>query len=76
MYGISQGLAGHRAPARLHLPPPYQFQSNHLQPQKQDPPEKAINSAANTVGWELGRQIVRGLFGMFRKQKRRKGARR
>lgn len=29
--------------------------------------EKAINSAANTVGRELGRQIVRGLFGTFRK---------
>ena len=34
---------------------------------KQDPLEKAINSAANTVGRELGRQIVRGLFGTFRK---------
>ena len=34
---------------------------------KQDPLEKAINSAANTVGRELGKQIVRGLFGTFRK---------
>ena len=32
---------------------------------KQDPLEKAINSAANTVGRELGKQIVRGLFGTF-----------
>ena len=34
---------------------------------KQDPLEKAINSAANTVGRELGKQIVRGLFGTFRR---------
>ena len=34
---------------------------------KQDPLEKAISSAANTVGRELGKQIVRGLFGTFRK---------
>ena len=34
---------------------------------KQDPLEKAINSASNTVGRELGKQIVRGLFGTFRK---------
>ena len=34
---------------------------------KQDPLEKAINSAANTVGRELGKQIVRGLFGTRRK---------
>ena len=34
---------------------------------KQDPLEKAINSAANTVGRELGKQIVRGLFGTRRR---------
>ena len=34
---------------------------------RQDPLEKAISSAANTVGRELGKQIVRGLFGTFRK---------
>lgn len=34
---------------------------------RQDPLEKAINTAANTVGRELGCQIVRGLFGTFRK---------
>ena len=34
---------------------------------KQDPLEKAINSAANTVGRALGKQIVRGLFGTFRR---------
>ena len=34
---------------------------------KQDPLEKAINSAANTVGREVGKQIVRGLFGTFRR---------
>ena len=34
---------------------------------RQDPLEKVINSTANTVGRELGKQIVRGLFGTFRK---------
>ena len=34
---------------------------------RQDPLEKAINSAANTVGRELGKQIVRGLFGNFKR---------
>ena len=34
---------------------------------RQTPLEKTINSAANTVGRELGKQIVRGLFGTFRK---------
>ena len=34
---------------------------------RQTPLEKAINSTANTVGRELGRQIVRGLFGTFRR---------
>ena len=32
---------------------------------RQTPLEKAINSTANTVGRELGKQIVRGLFGTF-----------
>lgn len=34
---------------------------------RQDPLEKAINSAANTVGRELGKQLVRGLFGTLRR---------
>ena len=34
---------------------------------RQTPLEKTINSAANTVGRELGKQIVRGLFGTFRR---------
>lgn len=34
---------------------------------RQDPLEKAISSAANTVGRELGKQIVRGLFGNFKR---------
>ena len=34
---------------------------------RQDPLEKAINSAANTVGRELGKQIIRGLFGNFKR---------
>ena len=34
---------------------------------RQTPLEKAINSTANTVGRELGKQIVRGLFGTFRR---------
>ena len=34
---------------------------------RQDPLEKAINSAANTVGRELGKQLVRGLFGTRRR---------
>ena len=31
---------------------------------KATPLEKAVNSAANTVGRELGKQIIRGLFGV------------
>ena len=34
---------------------------------RQSPLEKAISSAANTVGRELGKQIVRGLFGTRRR---------
>ena len=34
---------------------------------RQTPLEKAINTAANTVGRELGKQIVRGLFGTRRR---------
>lgn len=34
---------------------------------RQTPLEKAINSTANTVGRELGKQIVRGLFGTIRR---------
>jgi len=34
---------------------------------RQTPLEKAINSTANTVGRELGKQIVRGLFGTRRR---------
>ena len=30
---------------------------------KQSPLEKAVNSAANTIGREMGKRIVRGLFG-------------
>ena len=36
-------------------------------PSRQTPLEKAINSTANTVGRELGKQIVRGLFGTIRR---------
>ena len=32
---------------------------------KQNPLEKTINTAATTIGRELGKQIVRGLFGTF-----------
>ena len=30
---------------------------------KANPLEKAVNSAANTIGREVGKRIVRGLFG-------------
>ncbi len=32
---------------------------------RQSPLEKAVNSTANTIGREVGKQIVRGLFGTF-----------
>ena len=32
---------------------------------KQSPLEKAVNSAANTIGREIGKKVVRGLFGTF-----------
>ena len=34
---------------------------------RQSPLEKAVNSTANTIGREVGKQIVRGLFGTFRR---------
>jgi hypothetical protein len=32
---------------------------------RQTPLEKAVNSAANTIGREIGKKVVRGLFGTF-----------
>lgn len=32
---------------------------------KQTPLEKAVNSAANTIGREIGKKVVRGIFGTF-----------
>ena len=34
---------------------------------RQTPLEKAVNSTANTIGREVGKQIVRGLFGTLRR---------
>lgn len=34
---------------------------------RQSPLEKAINSTANTIGREVGKQIVRGIFGTLRR---------
>ena len=34
---------------------------------RQTPIEKMINSTANTIGRELGKQIIRGLFGTYRR---------
>ncbi len=34
---------------------------------RQTPMEKAINSAANTIGREIGKQVIRGLFGTRRR---------
>ena len=34
---------------------------------RQTPIEKMISSTANTIGRELGKQIIRGLFGTYRR---------